>query len=420
MPADSKGCPACGTAAPPADITIPAEMIEGLLGEARLLHTRGQHEEAINLCTRIMRLNPHSAAAHSLLARIYRETGNDREALGFYKLAVELDPANEDDKKALEAMIDRVFRTAVSSETLAPRTPVRPRTSAPRPAPARDVLKRFLLNLQPVPVVVGTTILFLCLAFFVLFRSPASPPASPAARDNKAPAASAPTGVVTPVASAPATTTSAPAEPRFTPPPPDAVEGGESRPLPETVVTSPKDASTPAPVSAAPATDGAPAVAPAKTVSTQVPPFQPAVADTMPSLEEMNTRVVALKAALERTLKASPLPSTLTDIRLDPRTNALTLEFSIPRMGSASETKQALLYTGFHLIWAAHEQDKALTSYTLRGAAALAENETPALALVADVTPRQATSARAATDYQTVAGFLSSPWWRKELAAASF
>jgi len=413
--ADARQQRAHHTALAAPGVSVPAEMIGSLLAEAHLLRSRGQHEAAINLCSRIIHLDAHSAAAHSLLAQIYHEIGNDREALGFYRIAVELDPHNDVDKKALEATIDRVFRKSVTSET--PSTPGKRSVAAgrTRQTAIRDIVKQFLLHLQPVPVVIGTTILALCVASFLLFHTPATTAHSGTPHDA-VPSATAPNGEGVPTATTPAMAPPTSAEPRVTPPPPDAVEGGDAHALPGALAAPLKEDQTPTATAPAPAN---PPAGSTPTASAQVPPFQPLATGNMPGLDEMNARVAALRMALEQMLKKSKLPATLNDVRLDPRTNALTLDFSVPRMSGAGEAKQALLYTGFHLIWAAGEQNKSLASFTLRGAIALKEDEDPDLALIADVTPQQALSARSATDYQAVAGFLSNPWWRKELAAAA-
>ena len=205
--------------------------------------------------------------------------------------------------------------------------------------------------------------------------------------------------------------------PTVTPPPPDATEGGDVRGLPVTVnlPKSTPPATTPAPTSPAATSPGA--ITPP---APQVPPFQPRLTGggTL-NPDDFAARTAALKTALEHLLKKSVIPATLTDLHLDPRTNVLTMDFVIPRMSTATEAKQALLYTGFHLIWTAGEQDKLLAGYTLRGAAALPGEEEVSLAFMADVTPQQAESARGARDYQTVVTFLGNPYWRKELASAS-
>jgi hypothetical protein len=77
-----------------------------------------------------------------------------------------------------------------------------------------------------------------------------------------------------------------------------------------------------------------------------------------------------------------------------------------------------LLYTGFHLIWAADKTNSGLRAYVLRGSAYMEGSKVPSLALQADVSPQQADAAREAGDYKTVAKYLSGVWWRGDIDAA--
>ena len=67
----------------------PADEAVMLLAEANLLRTWGQHRRDDRVCTRILRLDPNGST-HSLLGDLYRDEGNYREALGWYKQAVNI------------------------------------------------------------------------------------------------------------------------------------------------------------------------------------------------------------------------------------------------------------------------------------------------------------------------------------------
>ena len=64
------------------------------------------------MCVRIVRMDARNFPAHSLLGDLYRDQGNHREALGWYKLAVQLEPGNEIVRRKLDEMIDHVFQGA--------------------------------------------------------------------------------------------------------------------------------------------------------------------------------------------------------------------------------------------------------------------------------------------------------------------
>jgi len=435
VPAGRKSCATCGTPVARTEIVATPEGVEAMLAEANLFRSRGQFEEAISACMRILQRDANHAAAHSLIADIYRDQGNYREALNWFKLAVELNPDNEADKRKLDEMIDRVFQGVLAGELRSSvKAMAQPAPSTPtgKPAPARRSLdfKAFLSRVQPVYAAVGIAVILTGVFAFIAMQVMAKKMSieENTGKDKIASTASAPDrkGVNS---RSTAVNVESVAPPQVSPPSPDAVENGDGQPkavagLPG-VVVNPNPGNLAAPPK--PAAGDTPAAgnpraqnndASSATASPQVPPLSPLTAAGSPA-DRTELQTLLLKMTLERAVVSSKLPSELNSVTLDPRTNAVTIKFTIPRMKTATETKQGLLYTGFHLIWTAAEQNEALTGFTLQGNAYTGAEENPSLALVADVTTGQAESARAAADYKTVRQDLTKPWWRTDLAGAT-
>jgi hypothetical protein len=75
--------------------------LNALLARANLLRMRGQWAEAVERCTEALRLDPYSAAAHSLLGDIYENQGRLEKAIHWYELALDHDPDSVADKAKL-------------------------------------------------------------------------------------------------------------------------------------------------------------------------------------------------------------------------------------------------------------------------------------------------------------------------------
>lgn len=407
VPPGRRACPTCGApAANPGGATAKSE-VDALLTEAALLRSRGLHDEAIGVCTRVLRLDSSNAAVHSLLANIYRDQGNFREALGWFKLATELNPNSTEDKDKFNEMTGRVLQSSLYSERAAAASP-----SRRRPARAPFVLKDALAKIQPAYMVVGTTVLAMCLMLIVVLVINKKPQPQHEARQQVATPNSDPVDAATT-----ATAVVMAPTPQVVPPPPDKVEGGDTRAgitgLPGITVAQPPPPKPANPVPDQPpnltrTSDAAPPI-------NQVAPFQPSTADNAIGTEDIEVRTTLLQHELERNLRNSPLPATLSSLNLDPRTDILTLEFTLARMPGPKETKQGLLYTAFHLVWSAADKDKRLTRFTLRGNAFATADGLPSLALITDITREQAATARTYNDYTAVLTCLTDPRWRRDL-----
>ena len=416
LAAGQETCASCGAPVARPESSFGSEDIHRSLAEANLLRIRKRHDEAIGVCTRILRLDPSNATAHSLMGDIYREEGNYQEALGWFKLAVQLNPANQADRKKLDEMIDRVFQGTQQADKesivfVDDDTPTEGLMSKPG-------LGRFFRNalekITPTHIIVGTVIVALITMFTIWIAT--------APRQANAP--------VTQQAGTPSTTADAPSSnpsltpptaqnPQVTPPAGDAVENpGSGQKLPGLpVIVQPGDNGNTKP---AEKTGKVSAPTPGDNKSTtvaKVPPFEPQTQHM--SSETLAKETQQLRSALEGALKSSKLQSTLNEVQLDPRDKLVTILYTIPHMSGAVETKQGLLFTGFGLIWAASGVDRSFRGYVLRGYAFEGDAKEPSLAMQADISPQQADAAREAGDYSAVAKCLSKVWWRNDLENAA-
>lgn len=440
VPSGRKACPACGASVTRTEASSSGG-VEALLAEANLYRTKGQFTEALSTGMRILQVNPQHAGAHSLIANIYRDQGNYREALNWFKLSVELDPDNQADKKKLDEMIDKVFQGVMAGEL---RSSVKalaqtqangassqaaqaPGVKGGNPSGSRNLLNK----LMPIHIVIGTTALAVILCGVFLWAINRDQPRSHAVpkgegahavsylNDDQLNAKSTAT-VNPPVANPPGTTVT----------PNAANQGPQTIPGLPGVIVKPagpkgKDATAtniaikPGPLSAIPPGYNTLPAGTGNKGASEVPPFSPLTPNAGSGNNDVDTQVSLLKPILDNTLKNSKLPATLDAMTLDPRTNSLTLKYTIPPTQTAEDAKKLLLYTGFQLVWAAAEQNKSFANFTLRGYASDGNQHGTTLALFADVSEEQAQAARSVNDYHAIVPYLTNPWWRPDLSAVT-
>ncbi len=105
----ASACPHCGHPASP----LGSGHSEGdaflTLMTANVLRLRRQWAEAETKCGEVLHRHPGNGAAHSLMGDITRDQGKLREAIEWYKMALERNPGSTADRRKLEALIDRVL-----------------------------------------------------------------------------------------------------------------------------------------------------------------------------------------------------------------------------------------------------------------------------------------------------------------------
>lgn len=406
IPDGFKYCANCSAALARQSVTGIGDDTHRLLAEANLLRIRKQLNEAIAICTRVLRLDPANATAHSLMGDIHRDEGDYREALGWFKLAVQLNPENHADRKKLEDMIDRVFpggKQAVDPIVEEPvSTPDAPEEAESPKREWHAALREFLYNITPTQVIITSTVLAVAVMVTILLAFNDRSPAQKQPRNSN------------PIL----TTTTQPPYPDTNVPVPQSDPGKILVIPPENTTTTtptPPSNKVTAPVPVPPAiTDNDP------NLLRSIPPFNPPGRQRM-SAEQLEQATNQIRTAMEEGLKHFKLQTKLRDVSLNPATNVLTVHYEVPPMieGGAKEKKEGLLYAGFALIWVADDLAVGnIVRYSLYGYCHLATGQPAKLALYADISPQQATEARNAADYATVAKEMSNVWWHDDIANA--
>lgn len=96
----------------------PAALHPGL-AQANLARIRGQWDEAVEACVRVLRSDPGNADAHALLGDIYRDQGALDDAIQWYRMASDLRPSGPDVAKLQALEKERERRAAVSGPATA-------------------------------------------------------------------------------------------------------------------------------------------------------------------------------------------------------------------------------------------------------------------------------------------------------------
>lgn len=181
----SHPCPGCGMP-PSSDRAGGDDDIYLALMHANVLRLRRQWSLAEAKCSEVLRRDPGNSAACSVMGDLARDQGNLREAIEWYKMALDRNPESAVDRKKLEALIDRVFESrrsgrlcqAISKLFEAGRgqAGLRAVRSARLPMPLSLVVPGVLL-----------AILVIALSTIVLGRRAATPP-TPSPKEEAAPA----------------------------------------------------------------------------------------------------------------------------------------------------------------------------------------------------------------------------------------
>ncbi len=80
-----------------------------MLVTANVLRLRREWALAEAKCSEVLQLDPGNATAYSILGSIARDQGRLRDAIQWFRMALDRNPSNLSDRKKLEEVIDRVF-----------------------------------------------------------------------------------------------------------------------------------------------------------------------------------------------------------------------------------------------------------------------------------------------------------------------
>jgi hypothetical protein len=105
----ASSCPHCGQPLAQASLGQPEGEVYLMLVTANVLRLRRQWALAEAKCSEVLQRDAENAAAHSLMGDITRDQGKLREAIEWYKMALDRNPGSAADRKKLDALIDRVF-----------------------------------------------------------------------------------------------------------------------------------------------------------------------------------------------------------------------------------------------------------------------------------------------------------------------
>lgn len=337
---DAPYCLGCGAPRPEAARAAPQADTYPLLAAANLARVRRQYQDAASKCLEVLRRQPRHPTAHSLLGDIYRDQGKLRDAIEWYRLALELDPTSAADRKKLDQLVDQVYAGAG-----------RPRGARKEPPLARFANRVCaLLRCADLPrplrlAMAATGVLVLLLVVFVFaYRASMAPAVSARAIQIHKPGEAAPAPPRRPFAGG--TPTPAPAAPT----------AGATRPSGET----PKGSA---------AAEGANRTQ--RQGATGAPPsFEPLLAP--PPAGENGPGLVARQESLLGALRATTIkgerPRAIDSVWIDPRTQVAYVDFRAPELATPTGTKRNLILVALALAGAAHRADPALATITLRGA----------------------------------------------------
>ncbi len=120
LPQEAGICPECGAPSRQARPGNPPQAFEAellvQLAQANLARLRREYEPATAQCVEILRRYPNNAAAHSLLGDIYRDQGLYADALGWYRLALQLDPASAAERHKIRTVEEKLAAAARAAD----------------------------------------------------------------------------------------------------------------------------------------------------------------------------------------------------------------------------------------------------------------------------------------------------------------
>ena len=399
-------CSSCGAklvngkcvACEPSDF-IASDDASKLLTEANLLRIRGRIDEALAVCHKAVVNFPSSAPAHSLMGDLYKDKHEWNEAISWYKLAVQLNPNNLHDKEKLAAAINNVF----DSKTAAAET--------------KDLLPpREPLKFTPTSIIIAAVALAVIAVIFILLwpSTNSSHTVPPVGGTKPEIIREAPIG---------------------------SQENDNDKGLITILPPQNAEPNTQIPTQSLP--DGVTRIAPGinaidtsrfntnatqqqqnagkngnTETSVEKPPF---IVDANSYLSEAEiTKLTSdVRNATEKIAQNPHFNFTINELSIDPRTVSATFRFTTPSFNTASENKQALLFSAFNLIWEADNVSaRKIKTYHFYGYTDNATGQNT-LAVAATVNQQQAyASTNHGGSYSILLKYMSDIWWRPDLQNA--
>jgi len=356
------GAPKAGQARASGSVTLDADVYP-ILAAANLARVRRQFAEAAATCLEVLRHQPRNPTAHSLLGDIYRDQGKPRDAIEWYKQALELDPQSSSDRKKLDQLRDQVYTGP------GPRGQAGSRSGPPLVGWIVGRVRSELARPVRLAMAASVVLLVLILVFLLALRATTAPPASAQATDTgKAAGAPVPTAARSlPAAPAPST-----------PPKPSAS-------TPPAVVLPP-----PPPEGLRLARPGAPRGA------------------------GLAAREARLLGALRATSIQGERPRAIDSVWIDPRNQAAIIDFRAPERATPTDTKRNLIMVALALSQAARQADSALAVATLRGALPVPDplgKKATEYVFVAEIDLQSLPGAEVPLTPDQALGRFSNVWW---------
>lgn len=327
-----------------------------LLAAANLSRIRRQWEDATAKCIEVLRRYPNSAVAHSLLGDIYADQGLLRDAIEWYKLALELDPRNQGDRVKLDGLVKQIYgETRPSAAEAAEQK----EAAAVRLLRGARLSRPFMLA-----VILGLLVVVAGVSTVLISRH----------------------------RGAGARTESAKGERRLTPQSSAASEAGGA---------ALRKVESRAHMQYAPVAPPPPVAAPA------------------PSPGTLISRQEQLVAHLRSLASEMPGRFTVESLSIDPRSFSCTVSFQATPSETPGQTKAELLKTGWLIARAAFQRDASLARVSLRGQTILdlgGDMRAPDLAVAAEIEPATvaAVGSRLPSS-QEILSLLRRVWWHPSL-----
>jgi len=359
-------CPECGARVMQEQANHAPEPVEGeirtLLAEANLLRLRRQYDLATAKCVEVLRRYPNNAAAHSLLGDIYRDQGAYADALGWYRLAAQLDPSSTVDHEKIR-------------EIEARRGPAHEQNATP--APTWRLALRRLRARPPIGLLLGAVLGCILIAALIALSMERGATRASMMGTLRVPRVIDPDGSPQPEQPSSVTTRRTQAGPRAAAPP-------EPR---EPAVYSAGKEPAPAPPSAA----------------------------VNPTDKEQ-----ALRESVASAAEAEGLMARVEYVTVEPRDGGATLSIVADDIVAGPDNRPIVLQKCLRIAELALAKDDALTRLTIRCAApvpGVGGVQKVEVVFVGDVKPQELRKAagRNLTIDEALALFSSPPWWHERM-----